>query len=95
MERDSDIQTVLGQFAIRVTDIPVLRCRGDLAPRNPTNAEAADCFGLNAGIDGKEAYDLIVVGASGMYEARCRRCFEPGIPKQEVMEFARPRPDSM
>lgn len=34
--------------------------------------------------------DLIVVGASGMYEARCRRCFEPGVPKQEVMEFARP-----
>ena len=31
--------------------------------------------------------DLIVVGAVGMYEARCRRCFEPGIPKQEEMEF--------
>ena len=42
-----------------------------------------------------ESHDLIVVGASGMYEARCRRCFEPGIPKQEVMDFARPRPDSM
>jgi thymidine kinase len=38
-----------------------------------------------------ESKDLIVVGASGMYEARCRRCFEPGIPRQEVMEFARPR----
>ena len=34
--------------------------------------------------------DLIVVGASGMYEARCRRCFEPGVPKQEFLEFARP-----
>lgn len=34
--------------------------------------------------------DLIVVGATGMYEARCRRCFEAGIPKQEVLEFARP-----
>jgi thymidine kinase len=34
---------------------------------------------------------LIVVGAGGMYEARCRRCFEPGIPKQEYLEFARPR----
>ncbi|MEZ5403402.1 MAG: thymidine kinase [Bryobacteraceae bacterium] len=31
--------------------------------------------------------DLIVVGASGLYEARCRRCFEPGIPKQEVLPF--------
>jgi thymidine kinase len=38
-----------------------------------------------------ESADLIVVGASGMYEARCRRCFEPGVPKQEVLEFAKPR----
>jgi thymidine kinase len=37
-----------------------------------------------------ESDDLIVVGATGMYEARCRRCFEPGVPKQEVMEFAKP-----
>lgn len=37
-----------------------------------------------------ESEDLIVVGAAGMYEARCRRCFEPGIPKQEYLEFARP-----
>ncbi|HUS05843.1 MAG TPA: thymidine kinase [Bryobacteraceae bacterium] len=37
-----------------------------------------------------ESDDLIVVGAAGMYEARCRRCFEPGIPRQEFLEFARP-----
>jgi thymidine kinase len=37
-----------------------------------------------------ESSELIVVGASGMYEARCRRCFEPGVSKQEVMDFARP-----
>jgi thymidine kinase len=37
-----------------------------------------------------ESDDLIVVGAGGMYEARCRRCFEPGIPRQELLEFARP-----
>ena len=34
--------------------------------------------------------ELIVVGAGGTYEARCRRCFEPGMPRQEVLEFARP-----
>ena len=33
--------------------------------------------------------ELIVVGALGMYEARCRRCFEPGGPKQEEFEFSR------
>lgn len=38
-----------------------------------------------------ESDDLIVVGAMGMYEARCRRCFEPGVPRQEYLEFARPR----
>jgi thymidine kinase len=37
-----------------------------------------------------ESEDLIVVGAAGMYEARCRRCFEPGVPKQEYLDFARP-----
>jgi len=28
--------------------------------------------------------DLIVVGASGMYEARCRRCFEPHLAHEKV-----------
>lgn len=37
-----------------------------------------------------DSSDLIMVGATGMYEARCRSCFEPGIPRQDVMEFARP-----
>src|SRR3954469_24669653 len=27
--------------------------------------------------------DLILVGAADAYEARCRRCFEPGLPSQE------------
>jgi len=33
--------------------------------------------------------ELIVVGASDMYEARCRRCFEPGIPKQTELDFVK------
>jgi len=38
-----------------------------------------------------ESSDLIVVGAAGLYEARCRRCFEPGIPKQESLDFGPPK----
>jgi thymidine kinase len=38
-----------------------------------------------------ESSDLIMVGASGMYESRCRRCFEPGIPKQAFLEFVNPK----
>jgi thymidine kinase len=36
--------------------------------------------------------ELIVVGATGVYEARCRRCFDPGVPQQEVLDFAPPAP---
>jgi thioredoxin reductase (NADPH) len=63
VEQDPDVQTLLDHFNIAVTDIPVLICRGELVLRNPTNALAAECFGLNAGIDEGEVYDLIVVGA--------------------------------
>jgi len=38
-----------------------------------------------------ESDDLIVVGAGGMYEARCRRCFEPGVPRQEELDFMKTR----
>ena len=34
-----------------------------------------------------ESEALIVVGAAEMYEARCRRCFEPGFSKQERLPF--------
>src|SRR5271154_6726663 len=33
--------------------------------------------------------ELIVVGATGMYEARCRRCFEPQLPHQKIEEETR------
>lgn len=37
-----------------------------------------------------ESDELIVVGSQGMYEARCRRCFEAGVPKQDLLPFAQP-----
>ena len=63
VEKDPDVQSMLDHFGVRVNEIPVLICRGELVLRNPTNAEAAACFGLNQGIDEAEVYDLIVVGA--------------------------------
>src|ERR1700680_1198745 len=63
VEHDPDVQTVLDHFEVRVADIPVLICQGQLVLRNPSNSEAAACFGLNAGIDEDGVYDLIVVGA--------------------------------
>jgi thioredoxin reductase (NADPH) len=63
VDHEADVQTTLDHFGVQVTEIPVLICRGDVVLRNPTNAEAAECFGLNEGIDEGEVYDLIVVGA--------------------------------
>jgi thioredoxin reductase (NADPH) len=63
VERDPDVQATLDHFGVQVTDIPVLICRGQLVLRNPDNAKAAECFGLNEGIDENGVYDLIVVGA--------------------------------
>jgi thymidine kinase len=37
--------------------------------------------------------ELIMVGADGSYEARCRRCFEPGVPKQEFLNFSAETPN--
>src|ERR1700733_9792896 len=36
VETDPDVQTVLDQFEVRVTDIPVLICRGELGLGNPS-----------------------------------------------------------
>ncbi len=63
VEKDSDVQSLLDHFQVLVTEIPVLICRNELVLRNPSNAEAAACFGLNTGIDESSVYDLIVVGA--------------------------------
>jgi thioredoxin reductase (NADPH) len=63
VENDADVQIVLDHFAIRIEEIPVIICRGKLVLRNPSNSEAAACFGLNAGIDEASMYDLIIVGA--------------------------------
>jgi thioredoxin reductase (NADPH) len=60
---DPDVQAVLDQFDVKITDIPVLICRDKFVLRNPTNSEAADCLGLNAGIDHGDVCDMVVVGA--------------------------------
>jgi thioredoxin reductase (NADPH) len=60
---DPDVQSLLDQFEVKITDIPVLICRDKFVLRNPTNSEAADCLGLNAGIDHGDVCDMVVVGA--------------------------------
>ena len=63
LERDPDVQNLLDSFQISATEIPVLICRGQVALRNPTNQEIADCLGFNESIDQTHVRDLVVIGA--------------------------------
>src|SRR5215470_16863021 len=63
VERDAAVQNLLDNFHIAATEIPVVICRGELALRNPTNQQLADCLGFNETVDQSQIRDLVVVGA--------------------------------
>ena len=60
---DSDVQTLLDRFHVTVDDIPVVICRGELMLKSPSNAQLAECLGMNPQIDCKRVRDLVVIGA--------------------------------
>jgi thioredoxin reductase (NADPH) len=63
VDNDPEVQVVLDRFGVRVDEIPVFICRGEMVLRNPSNQEVADCLGFNADIDVAVIRDLLVVGA--------------------------------
>lgn len=63
LDRDDSVQTLLDQFHVSPSDVPVLICRGVVVLRNPTNQQIADCLGMNEAIDQTRVRDLVVVGA--------------------------------
>src|SRR5215469_3328636 len=63
VERDPAVQNLLDGFHIPASEIPVVVCRGELALRNPTNQQLADCLGFNETIDQSQIRDLVIVGA--------------------------------
>jgi thioredoxin reductase (NADPH) len=63
LERDTEVQNLLDSFQISASEIPVLICRGQLALRNPTNQQIADCLGFNESVDQIQVRDLLVIGA--------------------------------
>jgi thioredoxin reductase (NADPH) len=62
VDGDPNIQGVLDTFHVTVADVPILICRGERVLKNPTNAEVADCLGLNLGIEPKTVHDLVICG---------------------------------
>jgi thioredoxin reductase (NADPH) len=62
VDRDPNFQGVLDTFHFTVVDVPVLICRGERVLKNPSNAEVADCLGLNQGIEPKAVHDVVICG---------------------------------
>ncbi len=63
LERDSDVQSLLDNFHIVASEIPVVICQGKVVLRNPSNRQIADCLGFNEPIDQTQVRDLVIIGA--------------------------------
>lgn len=63
LDHDAGVSELLDRFQIKVSDVPVLICRGELVLRSPTNSEVAKCLGLNEMIDPAQVWDVVVIGA--------------------------------
>jgi len=60
---DPSVQALLERFHVKVEDVPVVLCRGEVVLKNPSNEEVAACLGMNQQIDDERVRDLIIVGA--------------------------------
>jgi thioredoxin reductase (NADPH) len=63
VDTEPTVQALLDRFHIRVDEVPVVLCRGELVLKNPSNEEVAACLGMNQRIDDERVRDVIVVGA--------------------------------
>jgi thioredoxin reductase (NADPH) len=62
LDRDAEVQSLMDQFHLRTSELPVLICRGQSVLRNPANQEIADCLGLNVGVNSGKVRDLVIIG---------------------------------
>lgn len=63
LDHDKTVQEILDRFHVKISDVPVLICRGEIVLKNPTNSEIAKSLGLNEMIDPGQVRDVIVIGA--------------------------------
>jgi thioredoxin reductase (NADPH) len=62
LDRDGETQELLDRFHVSPGDVPVVICRGAVVLKDPTNAQIAECLGLNEPIDQTRITDLVIVG---------------------------------
>src|SRR2546430_16447253 len=63
IEHGADAKALLERFHVRSDDIPVVVCRGGELLKNPSNADVAQCLGMNAPAAADRVHDLLIIGA--------------------------------
>jgi len=63
LEKNEDVQNLLDQFQIAVSDIPVLIHGRKPVLKNPSNEEITRSLGFNDSVSGSEVRDVTIVGA--------------------------------
>ncbi len=63
VDREPEVERLLGVVHVEPAEIPILLCGGKRVLRNPSEAEVADCLGLNPDLHVDAVQDLVICGA--------------------------------
>jgi thioredoxin reductase (NADPH) len=63
LDTDKASQELLDRFDVKLSEVPIIICSGNVVLRNPSPQQVADCLGFNASIDESQVRDVIIVGA--------------------------------
>jgi thioredoxin reductase (NADPH) len=88
IEHDADAQALLDRFHVRSEDVPVVICRGGQLLKNPSNAEVAECLGINAPPADDRVHDLLIIGAGPAGLAAAVYAASEGLDVRMVEAFA-------
>jgi thioredoxin reductase (NADPH) len=88
IEHDADAKALLERFHVRSDDIPVVVCRGGELLKNPSNADVAQCLGMNAPAADDRVHDLLIIGAGPAGLAAAVYAASEGLDVRLVDSFA-------
>jgi thioredoxin reductase (NADPH) len=88
IEHDADAKALLERFHVRSDDIPVVVCRGGELLKNPSNADVAQCLGMNAPVADDRVHDLLIIGAGPAGLAAAVYAASEGLDVRVVDTFA-------
>ena len=88
IEHDADAKALLERFHVRSDDIPVVVCRGGELLKNPSNADVAQCLGMNAPAADNRVHDLLIIGAGPAGLAAAVYAASEGLDVRVVDTFA-------